>query len=97
MPTENPNFKNTEALEQLALKDPLVKEILEYLDRGEKDLWQKTHPNGEYVKSQFFEFDEGMMLRKPLLVAAIVNYIRNKDLPTQIPTLEEHLKTLISP
>lgn len=97
MSAENPNLKNTEALEQLALQDPLVREILEYLNQGENDLWQKTHPNGEYTQDQFFIFDEGMMLRKPLLVSAIVSYIQKKGLLTKTLTLEEYLQTLFSP
>lgn len=97
MSAENPNLKNNEALEQLALQDPLVNEILEYLNQGEKELWQNTHPNGESTEDQFFTSEEGLMLRKPLIVAAIVYYIRNKGPLTQIPTLEEYLKTLFSP
>ena len=60
--------------EKRVLRDPLVREVVEFVDEEEKKLPDKN--KGVSTGSRNFEFEEGMLLRRPVEVEMIINYLR---------------------
>lgn len=75
-----PEQRYTHPYEQECLKDPLVRELVDFLDRADDTEWATTHPNGEMVDDDTFRFEEGMVIRRPVEIKAVVDYLREKGL-----------------
>lgn len=63
-----------------ALKDPLVKEINDFVDSKREGIWRETHPDGRHEEDDVFYLDEGIFVRPPILISWIVEHLRERNL-----------------
>lgn len=70
------NYSHPE--DQRCLQDPAVRELVIYLDLVQEGLWKTLHPDGEYKDDEYFQYEEGMVMRRTQLMRLAVEFLRDQ-------------------
>ena len=58
------------------MTDPLIKQVVEYINLKANEVWETNHPLEAFEDNDTFVFSDGMIVREPIMVKWIIDYLR---------------------